>query len=150
MYKFLATLWLLVQSGVVVIANLNNKTSEHIQSVGANKGEHISFESIQSQRGIGLMFDDKDIIKPKESLMEIKLAHSHKPPMTGPHDLSVNTTTPTSIKLQWQLDEYMKDKILKYRIHYVHQNFHDVKTTESSVDGLYDLSDLGKWEMVKK
>ena len=85
-------------------------------------------------------------IEPKLTPLKPKHSHIHKPPakLTGPLDLSVNTTTPTSITLQWQLNERMKSQIIKYRIHYVHQNFEDVKTFVPTKYGMYELTELGK------
>ena len=85
-------------------------------------------------------------IEPKLTPLKPKHSHIHKPPakLTGPLDLSVNTTTPTSITLQWQLNERMKSRIIKYRIHYVHQNFEDVKTFVPTKYGMYELTELGK------
>ena len=74
--------------------------------------------------------------------------HSHPLPskvkLTGPLDLRVNTTTPHSITLTWRLNPEMKGKIIYYRVHYVHENYRDVKTIKYRTDGTYELTGLGK------
>ena len=99
---------------------------------------------LNSSRGI---MDTEDIDNPSLKTADFLRGHSHKPPpanLTGPLDLRVNTTTPTSITLQWRLNPEMKERIIKYRIHYVHQNFPDVKTIMLVNDGTYELTGLGK------
>ena len=91
---------------------------------------------------------ENNIIQRVKTAADLLRGHNHKPPpptnLTGPLDLKVNTTTPTSITLQWRLNKEMEDRIIKYRIHYRHQNFPDVKTILPASHGTYELTGLGK------
>lgn len=91
--------------------------------------------------------NSNDTAKTK-SAVDSSREHSHTPPvkikLTGPLDLRVKTTTPHSITLQWRLNPDMKEKIINYRVYYVHENYRDVKTIKLLSHGAYELTGLGE------
>lgn len=137
------TMLLLLQWVTVALASEHTTPTINPMTVTIEEMQKMGLLVNQS-RGISAT---NDADNPSLTMADFLRGHSHKPPpanMTGPLDLRVNTTTPTSITFQWRLNPDMKDRIIKYRIHYVHQNFPDVKTIMPANRGTYELTGLGK------